>query len=215
MLARRLGDRIQLAMASNNLGDLLLKSGDDEGAERAIQQALKLAEQTGNVLEGLTARANLAELHMVRAEHDEALALLDECLRLMAETGADEFAPELWCHRGRALLGAGRLGEAREALDRAIALGETQGNTSATALARSQMAEVTAAEGREDEAVVAAREALDQLRSLGNDLEIGKAMLRLVPHVPGPEAAQLRLEAAACFRKLGARRELAACGETA
>jgi class 3 adenylate cyclase/tetratricopeptide (TPR) repeat protein len=215
MLARRLGDRIQLAMASNNLGDLLLKSGDDEGAERAIQQALKLAEQTGNVLEGLTATANMAELHMVRAEYDEALALFDDCLRLMAETGADEFAPELWCHRGRALMGAGRLGEAREAVDRAISLGEAQGNTSATALARSQMAEVTAAEGRKDEAVVAAREALDQLRSLGNDFEIGKAMLRLIQHVSGTEADLLRQEAAACFRKLGARRELAACGETA
>ncbi|MEB3237644.1 MAG: adenylate/guanylate cyclase domain-containing protein [Candidatus Sericytochromatia bacterium] len=212
MLARRLGDRVQLAMASNNLGDLLLKSGDDDGAERAIQQALKLAEQTGNVLDRLTATANLAELHMVRSEHVQALELFDVGLRLMAETGADEFAPELWCHRGRALLGADRLAEAREALEKAVVLGETQGNTSATTLARSYLAEVTYGEGRTDEAVAAAREALAQLREQGNEFEIGKAMLRLMPHVAGPEAEQLRVDAAACFRQLGARRELAACG---
>lgn len=211
MLARRLGDRVQLAMASNNLGDLLLKAGDDEEAERLIQQALRLAEQTGNQLEQLTATANMAEWHMVRGEYPQALELLERGLTVMSETGADEFAPELWCSQGRALLGAGRTVEARQALEKAMALGETQGNP-VTALARSHLAEVLAAEGSPDKAEAMAQEALALLQEHGNDLEVGKALLRKAQRASGQEAATLRDEAAARFRKLGAKRELAACG---
>lgn len=97
---RLAGTDDQLRMAAlNNRAHLLTKSGDLDGAETLVEEAIAIAKRTGHRHREAALRNHLADLHHLAGRQEEAERALTSAVGLFAEVGAGDWEPEVWLLR--------------------------------------------------------------------------------------------------------------------
>ncbi len=119
---RAAGDRAGVAFAESLLGRLASRAGRPDEALERLTRAREVFVEVGSPIDAMDAEARMAECLVFCGRADAALERSTEAL---ADAGAQEgmngHTPLLQRVRGWALLQLGRMGEAREALDAALA----------------------------------------------------------------------------------------------
>ncbi len=134
--ARQAGDEVRLLCALGRAGDLCRALGNHEQAVETLQEAVALAraeDDRGRLVANLI---RLGTAFQYAEDHESAERFLREAL---ARAEADDLAPYVGfaCqHLGKCLVELGRYGEARELLNRALALRERAGDRDLTASTR-------------------------------------------------------------------------------
>jgi DNA-binding SARP family transcriptional activator/predicted ATPase len=109
------------AVFLGNRGYMLSVLGRDDEALEFGQQALALDEAQGHRLGMARHLSNMARVYRRQERWAEALTALDRALELLAAQGAMSFHDSLLTDRAEALLGLGRLAEARATNDLGLA----------------------------------------------------------------------------------------------
>ena len=123
---RAVGNLLAEGYAVEMLGLARARCGDVEGGLQAEQEALGLAIALGEHRLEMAARTVRGAILVEADRHAEALETLDEALRV-PEDRQGQFAPELHGLKAAALVGLGRLDEARVEASTALALREQHG----------------------------------------------------------------------------------------
>jgi tetratricopeptide (TPR) repeat protein len=191
----RAGDVRNACVACANVGFGLLELGDYEQAERALRQALAMAERMRLVSTAATAKQNLGTLLGRLGAFDEALALEREAVAAYAAQGEPRMEGMSRAYVARILAAKGELSGAEHEARAACELLKKNPGLRASALA--DLAQVLLSQGRAGEALASAREAAELLESLGQ-LEEGEALVRLA-HAECLHAVGDRLAAASAI----------------
>lgn len=118
---RELGNRGGVARDLQTIGQAQLAAGERKAARRAFEQSLAIAEE----IEARDAMAtSLAMLAQIAASPAEALALAERAAGIATELGLPEHLWTAQLAHGRALRRAGKLDDARVAIEQAIAVVE-------------------------------------------------------------------------------------------
>jgi len=171
---RELGQRRWLAAGAITTGLITWWHGDAEGAEREVREAYELFVERGEREEAALTGQELAKIVFDLGRLDEAEALIEEILGVMAP---DDIEPQIEWRSLRALVLASRgsPGEAERLSAQAEELvGRTDfvGLHGSVLLARARMFQLA---GRVDEAVAPAEGALDRFKRKGNWVWASKA----------------------------------------
>jgi len=125
---RGVGTAPELAFGECQLGRVAARRGRTEDALRYFQAARDYYRSAGESIEEIFVDALTAESLVLAGEHGDGLALADGALtRAMALEGIAAATPLLARVRGTALLGLGRPGEARSALEQSLAAARSRG----------------------------------------------------------------------------------------
>jgi tetratricopeptide (TPR) repeat protein len=99
-LARALGDRAKESLRLGNLGSVLLKQGDHEGAFKTRSEALALAKEMGDPRTEALQLHGIGEIYATRRQDDQADVYFAEAERLFSMIGMSEGAAQ--SHKSRA-----------------------------------------------------------------------------------------------------------------
>jgi tetratricopeptide (TPR) repeat protein len=121
-LAEQLGSLADQARLHNSLGTLRLHQGDDAAAENHLQRAVAIFRQIANPEYLAATLPALAQLHLRQLALEAARAALAEAETLATEGGWDYILPETYTAQAHLALTEGRLAEAQERAERAIAI---------------------------------------------------------------------------------------------
>ncbi|TMK84863.1 MAG: tetratricopeptide repeat protein [Actinobacteria bacterium] len=111
-----------IARETSNLGRILSRSGRHAEALSLLDTALRMFTDMGDQGEALEIEARIAECHVFRGDWEAALARCDGAFELSRELGGiPSQMPLLHRVRAYALMQAGRLDEARMALEESLA----------------------------------------------------------------------------------------------
>ncbi len=153
-------DELQQAELDKVLGTARMYHGDEEAAEQSLQRARATFRAHGDRYnEGLVA-GDLATLRTHALRLDEAIALLEESLRLLRGAGA-RFAEAVYLgNLGVALMKTDRFAAARATYLQALAQHRELGSTRFQAMTLSNLGLLAALQGDLDEAIARYREVL-------------------------------------------------------
>ena len=172
----RVGDVRNACVACANVGFGLLELGDYEQSERALRQALAMAERMRLVSTAATAKQNLGTVLGRLGALDEALTLERQAIDAYAAQGEPRMEGMSRAYLARILAAKGELSDAEREARTACELLKKNPGLRASALA--DLARVLLSQGHAGEALASAREASELLESLGQ-LEEGEALVRL------------------------------------
>src|SRR5262249_33400356 len=106
-LRERIGDAINVATTTNNIGEIESDQGRFDEADQSFRETLRIVEAAGHRLLTAVARGNLGRVAARIGRYDEADELLGGAAEQLEEIGAAPFAAEiqarraeLWCNRG-------------------------------------------------------------------------------------------------------------------
>jgi len=123
-LSRAEGHQSLMAFALSNLGRVASRLGRYEDSSELLEQARALFHQIDERAQVLETKARIAELDVLRGDWEQALSSSAETLKAVeAAAGDGTQTPMLHRIRGYALMQAGRLGEAGDALDESLRVG--------------------------------------------------------------------------------------------
>jgi len=179
------GDRWGVVVSRNNLAALSFELGNLAEARAGWLAALPEAEAIGALPLSALVLTNLGELALVEGKLEEARRRLGDALDLLDEI--DDRGLESTCCRHLSALEklAGQTAAARELAERALEVAQRAGLREAEALAQLMLGEVLATNlydasadtNAPDPAAAAFGQALDILRGIHNEAELGKALL--------------------------------------
>src|SRR5262249_18961029 len=170
------GDLRNACNARQDLGFVLTELGAYEDAEPFLRQSLVDAERMGILTTIPEIKQNLGLSLMGQGKLEEAAGLERQVVEAGPGQGRRRVEGLAETYLARILLRKGESGAAEEAVRRAVGLLDVAPVSRSMALA--VLARTLLAKGRNEEAIVPAREAMDLLRSLGA-LEEGEALVRL------------------------------------
>ncbi len=168
----RAGHRMGLVYAHNGAGEAVRFSGDLATAERAYRRALVVAEAVCTD-EGVFPRMNLAFLLVVRGEHTQARAGVEEVIRVLERTGRRVFLFDAELARLACLVGEGDeagFRRARPRIDRMVARRRVHERDAAMAAQRA--GELLEERGSLERAAWAYGIALAEWRGVGAEREV-------------------------------------------
>ena len=123
-LSRAEGHQSLMAFALSNLGRVASRLGRYDDSSELLEQARALFHQIDERAQVLETKARIAELDVLRGDWEQALSSSAETLNAVeAAAGDGTQTPMLHRIRGYALMQAGRLGEAGDALDESLRVG--------------------------------------------------------------------------------------------
>ena len=160
---------LQRTRALNELAFMAQSRGDRGACERHAREALELAERLGRPDQAFYAARSVAVAVAMRGQPAEALALIDRHRDWVEAHGSDENRCEYHSDRSWALGKLGRLHEAREALELALALAEKAQNLGDVNSVLYLLASVEARLGRTAPAMRRLERAIAMHEQLGND----------------------------------------------
>jgi ATP/maltotriose-dependent transcriptional regulator MalT/DNA-binding SARP family transcriptional activator len=215
-VAREIEDHGALAAAHTALAMLAALDGDRRANDAHYLRAIDHAERAGDVLQLVRIRSNRGSRHLEEGEYPEALAELDEALRLADLAGFASFRAFALGNRGEVLCRIDRYEEAQRDLAAAMAIEQRLGSMVSYPLGHlgdvySARGEVALARVAYEEAVALA-EAAGDLQGLVPTLS-GLAVL--VADDDPDEAARLIERALSAGPALGAVRAVIAAGRVA
>ncbi len=144
----------------SDVGALAYALGRYEDAERAWEQALRLARQHDDVEAEAAAAGNLVVLASRRGQGDRAVGLARRCVDRYREMEREEALAQALANLGTALLAMGRLDEAEPTLEESVALAAGRGEDGTRALATGNLGTLYLRRGELVQAEEAYRRAL-------------------------------------------------------
>jgi DNA-binding SARP family transcriptional activator len=173
-------------------------------AERIVARA----DELGQPALRSNSRRSLAYLHVQREEWQQAAALFDQAVAILAET--DNRCEHLWllgAYRAEAYLGLGRLNEAMNCITEYLELARQSESLYFEGLALRVQAQILAAYHQDSGAIDALNQAIAALEATDTRLELGRAFYQRALMASQPDHAQ------AIHQDVQRARELfAACG---
>lgn len=213
-MRKHAGDRWGVVVSQNNLAALAFELGDLAEARTGWLAALPEAEAIGALPLAALVLTNLGELAIVENKLDEARRRLENALEIIDDV--DDRGLESECCRHLAQLEKlqGQPQLAREHAERALEVAKKAGLREKEAQAYLTLGEVLSASlydtedaGAASDAAVAYGKALEVLRAIGNDAELGRALFAFGRYQAetGAIAAgkDMLRDAIALFAKLG------------
>jgi len=200
-LRERIGDVINVATTTNNVGEIELDQGRYTDAEARFREALRIADSAGHRLISAVARGNLSRLAARSGRYADADELLTAALSTLEAIGSGPFLVEFQARRAELLaLSGGDPLEIGSLAEQTLLQGTGQGLTP-TVQALLERIRGTCFARREEleEARRALRRALEIAESARADYESALA-LRALAHLEGAEADET---ATAIFARLG------------
>jgi tetratricopeptide (TPR) repeat protein len=175
-----------------NMGDSLSALGRHDEAERYYRMVEQVVRNPGTIREQFALWLysqhffhSYGEYALNRGEHDQALALAEECVQLAESTNRPKNVVKGRRLRGQVLTALGKLGEAETELEMALAIAIEIGNPPQLWKTYVALGELRRAQGREDEALGAFGEALNVIHGVAERLEDASLRETLMssPHV--------------------------------
>lgn len=210
-IGEELGDLEMQKTAHINLGVTHTTQGNIDAAIDHTRKALALCAKTGAVTTMPLVRNNLAGMLLEKGETAEASGQLAEAIRLGQKLGNRRFLPEAYGFAARLAVVAGDLDGAITNANQAVAIAEGAGMTVDEGIARRILGAIQARSGDHAGATgsftrsrecLATRDPYELARTQAAEARFWRSR--------GDDelAAELRSEAAAAFRRLGAKLEL-------
>jgi tetratricopeptide (TPR) repeat protein len=140
------------AAAFHALGELSFRHGDIAAAESALNTARALLPTGGDSLEQAVVLRSLGRLALDRGDHEQALALLEEDLRIERKLNHRGGQPWALTYLGWLAIFDARLAEARELLTEALALSTELGDREGIGRMSFSLGHLTLDEGNVDAA---------------------------------------------------------------
>jgi len=169
------GDERRAAIAYNNLGILASRQGDHEGAAGWYQRAVRIQARRGDRTGLALAYNNLGTLHGGAGDVERAVRFLTESVRIRERSGHSSLAIG-YANLGEMYLRQGRLDEAGDYLERAVALcAAGRGPAYLMPDAWRMLAELHLARGEAERATEAARRGLAAAEESGDRPRAGVA----------------------------------------
>jgi tetratricopeptide (TPR) repeat protein len=156
-------------------------------AERIVARA----DELGQPALRSNSRRSLAYLHVRREEWQQAVALLDQAVAILAKT--DNRCEHLWllgAYRAEAYLGLGRLNEAMDCITEYLALARQSESRYLEGLALRVQAQILAADHQNSAAIDAVDQAIAALEATDTRLELGRALYQRALMLSQPYQAQ-------------------------
>jgi len=145
--ARLAGDQYMLAVAYNNLGEVVRVSGDNARATTLYEQSYLLRKDLGDTSRIALSLVNIAEMAFIAGDIDRALALTSEALELAQAVGDKRHISFALADLGWVALAQERYAESRTRLREAIVLARELGHKGYAVVSLLGLAGVAAAEG--------------------------------------------------------------------
>ncbi|HEX9944521.1 MAG TPA: tetratricopeptide repeat protein [Thermoanaerobaculia bacterium] len=203
-LAEQGGYQWGLGMALANLALGRQALGDLDGAQKAHEQALAIAQRTGSAV-GISAQLfALGGLHRDRGRLAEAFSLLDQSRGWYVKMGDRLMEMRALNAAGTVLLARGDLAAARQRFERALALSQILGNRADEAQTLDNLGAVLAAQGALEEARRRHEEAASILGRAGDPGAAASALAAAAEaeaRMGDPRAAWRRLELALAAKR--------------
>jgi tetratricopeptide (TPR) repeat protein len=207
-LARRLRDDLMVARCANNLGNISLYLARHDAAHGFYRLARAGFERLGFTHGVAETWINTAITWRDMRRFADAAAAADAALEAAAAVGAPRLVAEALSSRGEAMAELGDMALARTQVERGLALARQERDRLAEHDALRILANIARMEGRPDEAVRVARQALAVALAVGHPWTIAEVQrdLGAAHQALGQRAeASHAFEAAAeAFEKLGA-----------
>jgi tetratricopeptide (TPR) repeat protein len=154
------GHQESIAFALSNLGRVAYRSGRHTDAMELLRQGRALFAEVGNRTNVLEAEARIAECHLYMGDWQSALSAtvsVEQRARAQGVVVQDALVHRI---RGYALAQAGRLAEARGALEHSLRLARDRSAEHEVGLTLHALAELALLEGRHDLIVAEERDAI-------------------------------------------------------
>ena len=177
--ASALGDRLSQADALTRLGQVRGPAGDNPGAIRDLEQALRLYQDLGERRGQANALTSLGQARRVTADYSGALRYLEQALELYGDLG--ERLGQAWAltSLGEVRRATGDYPGALRDLERALRLSQHLGYTTGQANALTWMGQLRQVTGDYPGALRDLEQALRLYRDMDNQLGQGNALTRL------------------------------------
>ena len=220
-LRKQIGDRWGQIVSQNNLAALAFELGDVADARAGWLAALPEAEAIGALPLAALLLTNLGELALTDGKLEEARSRLDNALEIIEDIEDRGLESEACRHLATLEKLGGQTQIARELAERALEVAKRSGQREQEARAYLTLGDVLSTslydagdsrdgEDPERDAAVAYTQALDVLRAIGNQAQLGKALFAFGRYKAetGALAAgkDMLRDALAVFAKLGLRR---------
>jgi eukaryotic-like serine/threonine-protein kinase len=209
-MLRSLGDHEKLGAVLNNMGSSLMNQGKLDAAEPLLRQAKAHFEQAGDRINTLTAITNMADLLYLRGQLSAAEHAYEQALEMTAALDLRDSRYLLYRLADLQLAG-GRLKEAQQDVEKAIASGPNEAGSEMTS-AWLVSGEVSEAESDLGTARDAFNKSLEISQRLGDMTLIAEAQLHLADVALSDGALQtaegLTRQAIAQFEKAGSEPDL-------
>jgi tetratricopeptide (TPR) repeat protein len=210
-LAEQIGNQSQQIMLEQNLGIMLVNTGDDMAALGYLTECLARARANQFVEYEIGCLTGLADLHLRRNEAETALPLLAEAERLIVSTDIKYRLSELHRFWTQAHLAQGRTAPALDAAERALQQAREMDEPFEEGLSLRIHGQARGAAGQRDAALTAFERSLELLAD--DPYEAARTQVQLAAALRergGAERArELFGEAQTIFARLGAQRDLA------
>jgi tetratricopeptide (TPR) repeat protein len=178
-LGEKIGDVNSVAIMTHNLGNILLEQGHLGAAVRAYERSLDIWESIGLPFGVAASWSGLGKAYIEYGEWARALDCLDRSERQFTEIESDLFLPEVYRRQALVHVNMERLEEARELVDRSIALADELGMALEKGISLRVSGQIHVACEAWEAAEAALRESLEILREQGNQYRIGETLYQL------------------------------------
>ncbi|HEY5928636.1 MAG TPA: tetratricopeptide repeat protein [Kofleriaceae bacterium] len=216
-MRKQAGDRWGVVVSQNNLAALAFELGDLADARTGWLAALPEAEAIGALPLAALILSNLGELAIVEGKLDEARSRLENALEIIEDVEDRGLESECCRHLAQLEKLHGEAQLAREHAERALEVAKKAGLREKEAQAYLTLGDVLSTslydgdeQGAVSDAAVAYTKAIEVLRSIGNETELGRALFAFGRYKAetGAIAAgkDMLRDAIALFAKLGLQR---------
>ncbi len=178
---QRAGAKVSLDRTHHYLGLLYLGMRDYGEARGHLEQALDVARRHPDPMRASAPLGSLARLANEEGKHQEALAVAGEAATLSERFESTPGLTYSALERGRALLGLGRLDEARQALEESRTLAQMLDQDRTVADAIFSLGRADLLEGKPDQALQKFDAAVPNYEAAGDVLQLYEAYLAMVP----------------------------------
>jgi predicted ATPase/class 3 adenylate cyclase len=222
-LLSQIGDIEALAFTYTNLGLLRTDRGELEQARDDLGHSLEAALRIGHPLEIARARVHFARVHLYLGETAQALASLQESLRIFRELHSQENLIEVCYLLGECWMEEGDLNQAEDWGEQGLGLIKGTGEAALQHSAEygrilRLLGQISSRRAEFDKADQQLRKSLAVFEALQDRLEQGKThyqLALLALRQPDPARARAELQVSrSIFQKLGAKFELRRVDET-
>ena len=214
-LRKQVGDRWGVVVSQNNLAALAFELGEQAEARTSWLAALPEAEAIGALPLAALILTNLGELALVENKLEEARSRLENALEIIEEVDDRGLETECCRHLAQLEKAQGQPQLAREHAERALEVAKKAGLREREAQAYLTLGDVLSTslydagdeQGATSDAAVAYGKAIEVLRAIGNESELGRALFAFGRYQAetGSIAAgkDMLRDAIALFAKLG------------
>lgn len=215
---RKIGNIHSQGIVANNLAYIYLDRGEWDQAMELFKQSNGIWRKLGAALHEAITLSNMAQVYIYQENWSQARQCLNRSQLLFAETGSDDYLPEIERRWGELYLKTGELDEALNHTERSIELAAAQEARLELGISFRILGEVHMGRDEPEDAGIALQRSLRILSDLNSEYEAAKTMLVLtcLDLDAGESVDRRRLEhAIQIFTNLDARADLKWAGELA